>query len=388
MLNYCKLILIIFLSFSNWANAKETKNTKEVMGLVYSSFSSLLPYLSSELKFSDPKSYNHIKKNISILKSSFSQAKHIERLKSPGFSVTRDLVIENIEEASSNFTHKNYFFARKRLVGMTSLCINCHSQLNMRKGKLSNSQMGLTAKSFDSIYSYAEFLFLTRNFKKSISFYEKSINQRLHKNEELKKMGANMKLPEKDVREALLRIISINTKIDLNPKEALSNLEKFKDEKRFSKFLREDISNWIVELKEWSHKEKSLKKIGVSDFVEKHLAPLKNITSFEDGKHDILLLLSSGMLLRSLTYLKEANEQAQALYWLAVVEGNLSHNLFYSLADSYLLKCIYEFPKSSFAKKCYSLYDENIKIGYSGSAGLNIPQDIQERLKKLKSLIK
>lgn len=78
--------------------------------------------------------------------------------------------------------------------------------------------------------------------------------------------------------------------------------------------------------------------------------------------------------------------RAEVLYYLGVVYGLLSDSGFWELPDVYFESCIRELPKSQLAKACYSRYEQDIIVGYSGSAGTFIPTDERKKLTMLKEL--
>jgi hypothetical protein len=49
--------------------------------------------------------------------------------------------------------------------------------------------------------------------------------------------------------------------------------------------------------------------------------------------------------------------------------------------------CVKTLPKSDLAKDCFERYTNSVVLGYSGSAGTNVPQFEKDRIKKLKKLI-
>ncbi len=44
-------------------------------------------------------------------------------------------------------------------------------------------------------------------------------------------------------------------------------------------------------------------------------------------------------------------------------------------------------PESPTAARAYALLEQEVLAGYTGSAGLQLPEDVDERLRELRSLI-
>ena len=122
---------------------------------------------------------------------------------------------------------------------------------------------------------------------------------------------------------------------------------------------------------------------------KKHLEKmnLKNENFFQGGE-DVTLLISSGVLLNYLVENSVSSLAPQILYWMSIAENRMGKNYFFSLSDLYLKDCIKKYPKSLYAKKCYSEYADSIEEGYTGSSGTNIPSEEKNELIKLKNLLK
>ena len=106
------------------------------------------------------------------------------------------------------------------------------------------------------------------------------------------------------------------------------------------------------------------------------------------GKNDVTLLVASGVLSHYLNDKPQSKLAPQILFWLGVADKQLGSTYLFSLGDLYLKECIQQYPKSTFAKKCYREYEDNLIFGYSGSSGTDIPEDEKKELARLKALIK
>jgi hypothetical protein len=54
--------------------------------------------------------------------------------------------------------------------------------------------------------------------------------------------------------------------------------------------------------------------------------------------------------------------------------------------ELYYEACVRELPHSSLAKRCYERYEQSVYVGYTGSGGTNIPDELQVILSELKKL--
>ncbi len=391
----CALVLITLVS-SSWAQTKP-KNTKQVMNEVFNSFVKLIPYMNNEMKFQDPKSSGVIISNLTNISNAFKNSEHIKTFKTPGFQPSYEVVKDHLQHTIDAFNTNNKLFARTRLKATASLCISCHTQLSGGKRGFITSVNAVGRGNFDNDFEYAEFLFVTRNFNKSIRYFDRAITKRMEKNEELKKIndkvgasGAEGYL-DRSIGQSLNRILTTYTKVYFRPDKAITSLSKYENDPKISKMIREDVKDWIKQLKVWKNSKTvySLnKESDLRSFINTYLSPLVgNDKTVEDGSQDVTLLVASGFLTKYLAQRPNSKLVPEILYWLSIADRSLNFNFFYSLSDVYLKECITRYPKSEFAPKCFKEYEQNVIFGYSGSGGTSIPEEEKKELERLKKFL-
>ena len=387
------IVTLLFCSSTIYASGKSKKtyrNTKEAMNEIFQSFINLLPYAANEMKFKDPKSEKYILGNLTRISQAFKNSKHLRDLKSPGFAPSYNVVNDHLNHTLEAFSTKNKLFARTRLRATANICMSCHTQLSGNR-KLSSSFKAInnvTRGDFESDYEFADFLFLVRNYNKAIRYFEKEIVNRIKKNQSLKKIHNSNDAHYIDftIDKSIKKILTIYTKIYFKPEKARSVLTKYITYNGVPKKLQSDLKDWLKDLEGWEKQgfkgriknEKELK-----GFISKHLSPIEK-GSVGDGTFDIDLMVASGALYRFLNARPKTESTSEILYWLAVVDYRLNHSYFYSLGDIYLKQCITQFK----SKKCFDQYEDHIKFGYTGSAGVNIPPEEKKELSRLKALLK
>ena len=185
------VLLLVFLltpALTSWAESKP-KNTRQVMNEVFNSFVKLTPYMNNEMKFQDPNSSGIIISNLNNISNAFKNSEHIRTFKTPGFQPSYDVVREHVQHTIDAFNTNNKLFARTRLKATASLCISCHTQLSGGKRGFINSVNAIGRGSFDNDFEYAEFLYVTRNFSKSIRYFDRAITKRIKTSQELQKIN-------------------------------------------------------------------------------------------------------------------------------------------------------------------------------------------------------
>ncbi len=380
-----KLILIMALAFStNAMAAADTKTeAKAIMDGVYESFVKVIPYVYSDEQTGAAISKNspqkiELLKNLTDISDFFKSARHVEYFQRPGFRPSLETINYHLDDTISAVKGDNFVFAQKRMKALAALCISCHSQLSETASQNTFGTAINKAKreNFSSDFAYANYLFLVRRFSDSEKAFDLAVNSALESKE------------EHELYSSLRKIISIHTKIDLNPKKAKAFIAKYKDDPRLPPIAKNMLMTWEKSLQKWaSFNPKKVKN--PESFINKYLAPLEsNKEQMAGGENDITLLVAAGVLSKHLNDHPKTKLAPEILYWLSIAERRLSNTFFFSLSDLYLKDCIKLYPKSRFAKKCYAEYAENIEFGYSGSAGTDIPAEEKRELERLKALLK
>lgn len=387
-------IFIVSFLFNQTAFAnKKNTTTKEVMNEILQSFVNLVPYSTDEMKWKDPNAKAYIQGNLQKISEAFKDAKHMSALNLPGFRPSYEVVRDHIDATLDAFNTDRKVFSRARLKAMSQLCMSCHTQLPQSKQSESFKALStISRNSFASDYEYAEFLYMIRDYPKAVRYYENEIESRIKKNDELRKLNKNdsAKYLDFTIEHSLRKYLTIYTKVNYAPEKAIGFLERFQDHQGFGMGLKNEIKNWIKDLKAWqktSFKGKISNEKDLRIFIDQHLKKYET-DSPEIGVDDVSLLVANGALYSFLNSYPKSSSSPEILYWLAESDKVLNQSYFFSLSDIYLRECITKYPSSDFAPKCYKSYEESIQFGYSGSSGTNIPKEELDKLEKLKALIK
>ena len=175
-------------------------------------------------------------------------------------------------------------------------------------------------------------------------------------------------------------------------KGAQSAIEKFKKNKQLPEFLSRNLEAWHKQLVQWQEIKlpdaRKAKASAILNFAEKNLSLNANISRIDSSNPRYISdLVVSSLLYEFVQKQPQSPSIPEALYWLAVVDRELSNSPFYSLADLYLKECMLKFPETKTAMKCYQEYEAEMVFGYTGSGGTNVPREVLEDLKYLKKYV-
>lgn len=364
------------------AISASAKNTPEAMQGALSALIELLPYTSSELKFSDPNHEKLIRQSLEKLTVNFHQAKHSKEIKRPTLEPSYNTLLKQIEEAKIQFSAGNKHYARIKLNQIGHLCISCHTQFPKDRLKNQITNHRAIEKAFkEDNFNKANIEFILRDYQKALGSYKIFIKERAKKNKSNAKTDQYL-LPQKqlfdrELYQAVFNSILIKTKVNGDAKQALKYLEEIDNEIDLPKYVLTEMEKWEDQLKKWTGQEVDIKK---------QIKSLKT-ESVLDGDHDIDLLMISGKLSKESYTAPAQLKQSDLLYWMAMTEYRIGKNSFYSLGDIYLKKCIEIFQKTKPAKDCFQAYEEEVMFRHTGSAGVFLPQEVKDELKALKLLL-
>lgn len=368
--------LVVYAKPSSQASSPPT--TKESMHQFLDQFIGLKKYLVSDDEFQDPKNAGDIAIHLKNLAEAVKITKHDQILNQENFKFSRAVLEEHITETERVFRLGNKAYARWMTGSTLGICMSCHTQVPTRDYKFS---IFLKSDYFTSDFDRAEFMYATKNFDGAVELYKGLIAGYPKNYQSADRL-------EKSIQRAL--IYHIRVKRDFT--EARKDINEFLKNKELPEFLNRNLKVWDAELGNWSKRKlpafDKMKPNELDQFVANNYTfdTNRNRANSWDPKY-ISNLVLSGYLNEYLQHHPAAQATPEILYWLSVMDREINHSAFYSFADMYLKECILRFPETPMAMKCYKEYEEEMIFGYAGSAGLNIPKEVRDDLKYLKSFV-
>ncbi len=351
-------------------NAEVKESVRNRMDKVYAAFRTLPEYTSDEKKFSDPENEKEILRLIDSLRTNFHgdalfQADNAE---DPGYASTLRVLRDMLDDARNRFAEGRKGYARWRLKNTTNYCISCHSrdQVDQNFPGVEQHLEELNA------YEKGEFYFATRRFALARrSFLEAAADQ-------------NLSLYRMD---ALRKWLVIYTRVQPKPLEALRTLERFRKKGILTRYEDTEVKGWMTSLRRWRTERTSISTSALRK-AENLMRQAESVSnSVLDGRGTVEYLRATSILHGLLEdgKVKQA-DRGHVLYLLGKAYSSLPNVFVYELPDLFLEQCIRESPGSDDAKKCYGIYRENVVVGFSGSGGTRIPDDVEENLRELHRL--
>lgn len=366
--------------YSSAKNSSEAISINEEMKKISAEIQSIVPFLASESAFADKKNETTISTVLSNLESLFVGLKLHPEISSTGFSINRTTMLNQIRESRRIFNGPKKDFARHKLNSSLGLCISCHEQLpkTCQLKVMNETEPHQQIDSFEK----AEFLFTTREYNDSLKFYDDYIRS-------FKSNGTDVS----KLQNALNRKLSYYTRVNCSFDNGIKSFQEDLKNPNLPQSIREQIASWEKELakdKPWEKftgQTASEKEMRI--FLDKFVKPInKNAPIIGLFSHlEVSDLIISGILYEFLNANPKSKLVPETLYWLAKLDKRLNYSIFYSLGDFYLHECMEKHSKSTFSKKCYKEYEDDIIFSYTGSSGTELPPEVKIELQELRKKV-
>lgn len=372
-------IVAIAIPVTLWAQTDSGKTTVQgLMDRIFSNLAQITKYSLSDDEFKKKENDAEIKK---LLKDTTQSVKTVTKqhdLKNPIMKISGDVLTAQFSDAESAFNSGHKSYARWMINSSLSICMSCHAQVPKTNQPFDTL---FEQNTFKEKFDQAELRFVLRNYDKALPMYTDLINN----------FPAN-KLPVEKLETAIKRKVAIFARIRRNPSEAIQALEKDLANKNIPKYLNKNIESWITLFHEWkNHKDINVAKATDAEilkFVEKEMK--KDVwDKFQESENPrvVTYLRVSGILYDYMTTHPVTQITPEILYYLAICDRELNNNFFYSLAELYLKECVLKYPTTRIAKKCFLKYEDIITSSFTGSAGTDIPEDVQDELRLMSDKI-
>lgn len=331
----------------------------------------LYPLLVAKRELTE-KDARYIDRALTALSKKFQQAQPYITTRSDTYQISYEFISQYLEVLKSVVKTKDVDYTRSYLNALGEICSSCHTQ----DTTLRTLFHGATREDFDSDFAFAELNYMTRDYDKAISYYEKYLDSPQRKT-------------ELDIIQPLQRIMTICLQIKNNPAQATKILHKYTSLKQHTALTRAEINGWIEGLQ-------ALQRVGVSrvekpsfntlkDFVKKYLGDPDQLSLDiqSSPREEVERVWLRGQLYHYLNRHPNAGEVPIVLYWLAVTDRAIVHNFYFSLADLYLRQCVLNYPGHPYARRCFNEYKKYIDFTYQHQ-GEKIPRGLIQEIAAMK----
>ncbi len=368
------LLLLIFLPALAFAKNNEPQ-TKDVMNKFMAEFTALKKFFVSEAAFTDPKNAEEITRRLKNFVQLAKDSRHDPVLSKDNFKFSRDVLEKHLSETERIFRLGNKSYARWQMASTASVCMSCHTQMPApSRGIQDFNKFEAHTSDFDQ----AEFLFTTHAFDSAMELYDKVIDG-YPKN----------KADQTVVVTALERQLAYYSRVTRDSSAAIKKMKSHSQNTALPENVRTKIAAWVKQFQQWDKQTAPDPKKATAEqvlaYARKNIETQWTSQGIDAGNPSLITYLRvSGILYEFLKNNQRSTATPEILYWLSICDRSINNTFFYSLADLYLRECMIRYPSSPIAKKCYQEYEAEMILGYTGSGGTHLPDEVKAELLNLK----
>ena len=289
----------------------------------------------------------------------------------PGFEIALLAQQSMLSDIRSRFVANEKDYANWRLRGLSRNCISCHSRFSAPREFL-GAPPRVQRSSREARFAGAEFLLASRQFTRA--------------SDELFRLAqefAQVPSGASDAFEVLKLWLVVQVRVENSPSAASSKLTSLLSSGAFTLEQEEAVQEWIEELKGLAQIDESAPLLASHELLD----PIVGESSLHtQEQHLVSTLRATSILHRYLEQAKNTDARREATYRLAVAYSHLPIRSLEVFAPLYLEQCIREFPRTNEAEGAFLLYRERVHLMNSGSGGLHLSKEQEEKLSELEQL--
>jgi hypothetical protein len=351
----------------------EREPTRQAMSVIFGQLQVALPLAVDSEAFRDPKQAPRIREALQKL----ADAAHGLDEHGKGFDAGGRYLARSLERdarrALDHFRDGKYDSAEFFIGQLTESCIGCHSRLPspgdapMARGFAARADV----TQLDPL-ERARLEVATRQFGDAARTLE-SVFQ-------------STDIPPFELLGPITDYLTVCVRVLQQPARPVPVLKRFAQREDLWSALRGDVEAWIRFLPELSKRE--FKGDPVVQ-AEKLIGEGRDLILFPSDRRALVHYLYASKLLHEYvsTHREAGPNLARAYYLLGLAESRIGPNFWISQAEFYLETAVRMAPGSEVGREAYALLEEETLAGYTGSGGLQLPDDVEAHLRELRELL-
>jgi hypothetical protein len=364
--------LFLLLSLNSFVFA--ANDPRPDMMLLAQELSAMQKFLLTEADFAASSNEPAIKKSLGAIGEHLT---HLEKnsFQDPALKVNLTLLRGHIGDANRAFLEGNKSFSRFMIQSGMQMCIVCHTRTKSADFSYPNPDL---AKA--SLVERADFYFATRQFQKGSELYQ-----------ELVAGFPGNKIGLAGLNKAVMALAVYYARVKDDAAGGAEYFSKIGKRSDLPNYLQKELSVWAGEFKRWSQEKKENEtKLTETQLLTQAKRLLKqddfSLVGQVDKSFHVRRLRASALLHRALESGSKSPAKGEALYYLGQIYHRVSSHFFFRFGEMYLKACVQEYPKTSVARDCYGALEQAVREGYTGSGGVDVPDDEEIELIKLRRL--
>jgi hypothetical protein len=369
------VLIAALLSLAPHARAQHERGpTQQAMRVIFSQLQIALPLAVDTQAFRDPKQAPRIREALQKLAdAAHGLDEHGEGFDPGGLFLARSLE-RDARRALDHFRDGKYDSAEFFIGQLSESCIGCHSRLpSPGDAPLARGFAARADVTHLDPLERARLDVATRQFGDAASTLEAVL--------------ASPDIPPFEMLGPVTDYLTICVRVLEEPERPVPVLQRFARREDLWAALRGDVDAWIRYLPELSKREMAGDPV---EQAEKLIAEGRHLILFPSDRRALVHYLFASKRLHG--YVAKNREPsptlARAYYLLGLAESRIGPNFWISQAEFYLETAVRMAPGSEVGRDAYALLEEETLAGYTGSGGLQLPEDVDAHLRELRELIR
>ena len=353
----------------------EAAQLRDTMHQVFDALAVVLPLSLDDERFASPAEHARIQAALDALAKQAREVDAHTGRRDAGFGAISQSLGRDIDDARRQFMRGHYPEAQFALSQLTSNCVACHSRLPKARdfplaAKLTDRP---EVKSLEPI-AQVRLLIATRQFGPALDLCEKRF--------------ADPAVPavDLDMDGTLLSYLLVSVRVEHNLPRARAALAKFAARKDVPLYLSLNLKAWLLQLDELAAAPKAEPSLAhARSLIDKG----RDLSQFPADRIALIYdLAASSDLMRWVAAPGQSKgELAEAYFLLGATTARIERADWVTEIEQDLESSIRIDPTGPYARTAYALLEEYTFEAFGGSEGVNVPPDVEARLRELRGLI-
>ena len=357
--------------------------TRDAMRAIFGALAEVFPLSLSEGRFEAAATAPRVEGAFAVLLA------NVERLRAHGeglpasYEFLRRTLANDVAQAALSYRQGQYESARFLVHDMVNACFGCHTRLPEleRRFDMGSDLLGQPGIDDLPLDERARLATAVRQFERAMELYEALFLSTETSPSDIAYTGA------------FENYLKVAVRVRGDFARAASAFRRFLGRDDVPRYLAIHVQSWIDALESLRTAERPEDdfEAGREVFREAQMLSL-----FPEDPRALVHFVDASRLLHRFVQAHAESPPADAIerrrvgeayYLLGVAEAHITSNYWYAETEFFLESAIRLAPGTDFARKAYAWLEEDVLIGYSGSAGLDVPADVSEYLRELRELI-
>ncbi len=276
---------------------------------------------------------------------------------------------DNLKLSLESFETGHTEFARTTFKSALAQCFQCHTRTNV--GPALAQPQFINSLQKVAIVEKVQFLIASRYFDDAMKEITVAV-----------KDGSQLSIVEwqKLVQMGLI----INVRYQNDAKNTQQFLKLLSQNKNLPLFIKRPLPFWQKSVEDWNRKIKPSVNLATAEQMVKQADLFQKDSRGEGGT--VEYLRAASLLHQFLTKDQTPAIKAEALLQLGFIYENIGEIGAWSMNEDYYELCIRTSPHTEISKKCFEKFQASTVSGFSGTGGVNIPEDVKRRITELKTI--